>query len=61
MQKKKAKYKSNMENSKPKTYRAWTGARNRSKEQLTENNDWARSEWNTETKYTDTNDMTRNR
>ena len=30
-------------------------------EQETEINDWTRSEGNTETKYTDTNDMTRNR
>ena len=29
--------------------------------QQTEYNDWARSEGNTETKYTDTNDMTRHR
>ena len=29
--------------------------------QKTENNDQARSEGNTETKYTDTNDKTRNR
>ena len=29
--------------------------------QKTENNDRAKSEGNTETKYTDTNDMTRNR